>query len=133
MGDISGGIRLLMGNFTGRLRSMNLKGRVAFMFFAIFHGLSDDESKTVLGNLKLAIGEKNPYILIADTVAEEMHVNPTVAAFDMQMLIGTRGRERTLSEWKQLLEGSGFEMVDVVDVRTFVKFIVASKRQGRRL
>lgn len=96
-----------------------------YIFFAIFHGLSDDESKIVLANLKSAIGTKEPYVLIADSVAEEMNVNPTVAAFDMQMLIGTKGRERTLSEWKQLLEFSGFEIMDVMDVRTFAKFIVA--------
>lgn len=96
-----------------------------YLFFAIFHGLSDEESAKLLANLRSAIGAMNPYLLIADTVAEEMHLNPTVAAFDMQMLIGTRGRERTAGEWRSLLAGSGFEIVDIIDVRTFVKFIVA--------
>jgi hypothetical protein len=95
-----------------------------YIFFAIFHGLSDDESQIVLANLRSAVGEKNPCVLIADSVAEEMHVNPTVAAFDMQMLIGTKGRERTFSEWQRLLRDSGFEVVDVIDVRTFAKFIL---------
>lgn len=95
-----------------------------YMFFAIFHGLSDDEAKIVLGNLKSAIRDKNSHVLIVDSVAEEIQINPSVAAFDMQMLIGTKGRERTLNEWKQLLEGSGFEIIDVIDVRTFAKFIV---------
>ena len=97
-----------------------------YMFFAIFHGLSDEESRIVLANLKTAIGEKKPYILIADSIAEEMQLNPTLASFDMQMLIGTRGRERTLSEWEQLLTSADFRIIEVVDVRTFVKFIVAS-------
>ena len=94
------------------------------MFSAIFHGLDDEESKKVLVNLKSAIGSKNPYVLIADSIAEEIHINPTIAAFDMQMLIGTTGRERTLREWKLLLENSGFEIVEVMDVRTFAKFII---------
>jgi hypothetical protein len=72
---------------------------------------------------------KRPYVLIADSVAEEMHINPTIAAFDMQMLIGTRGRERSLGEWRRLLEGSGFELVDVIDIRTFAKFIIAKPSQ----
>jgi len=96
-----------------------------YMFFAIFHGMSDEESKQVLANLKQAMGSKNAYTLIADTVAEEKNINPTVAAFDMQMLIGTKGRERTLSEWRRLLEDSGFGIVEVIDVRTFAKFIIA--------
>jgi hypothetical protein len=99
-----------------------------YVFFAIFHGMSDEESGKVLANLKLAMGANKAGVLIIDTVAEDTHINPTVAAFDMQMLIGTRGRERTLSEWKELLESSGFEIIEVVDVRTFAKFIFARKK-----
>jgi len=101
-----------------------------YVFSAIFHGLSDKDAQKVLSNLKVAIGSKQPYVLIADSVAEEMHINPTVAAFDMQMLIGTNGWERTLSEWKILLDGCGFDIVHVMDVRTFAKFIVAKQRDS---
>ncbi len=99
-----------------------------YVFFAIFHGLSDEEGRRVLNNLKSAIGAKKPYILLGDMVAEETHIDPIVAAFDMQMLIGTKGRERTSSEWKHLLEGAGFEVVEIMNVRTFAKFIVAKPR-----
>jgi hypothetical protein len=99
-----------------------------YLFFAIFHGMNDEESGKVLANLKAAMGTTKAGVLIVDTVAEEKKINPTVSAFDMQMLIGTRGRERTLSEWKHLLEESGFEIVEVVDVRTFAKFIFARKQ-----
>lgn len=95
-----------------------------YMFFAIFHGLSDEACKKVLANLKRAIGDKRPTILFADAVADEMHIDANIAAFDMQMLIGTQGRERTLSEWHTLFEGSGFKIIDVMDVRTFAKFII---------
>lgn len=101
-----------------------------YVFFAIFHGLSDEESKKVLSNLRSAIGSKKSCVLIADSVAEEMHINPTVAALDMQMLIGTKGRERTPSEWRMLLEDSGFEIVEIMDVRTFAKFIVIKPYQS---
>jgi hypothetical protein len=47
-----------------------------------------------------------------------------VAAFDMQMFIGTKGHERTPSEWQRLLENSGFEIMKIMDVRTFAKFII---------
>jgi hypothetical protein len=99
-----------------------------FVFFAIFHGLNDEESRKVLINLRISIGTKNPLILIVDSVAEEIHINPTIAAFDMQMLIGTKGRERTLNEWKILLDNSELDIVDVMNGRTFAKFIVAKPR-----
>jgi C-methyltransferase len=63
-------------------------------------------------------------VLIADAVLAESGADSTLASFDMQMLIGTAGRERTLSEWQQLLAGSGFTLVNVLDVRTFAKFLV---------
>lgn len=96
-----------------------------FVFFAIFHGLSDEECTKVLINLKSAIGHYKATILFGDAVAEESHINPSVAAFDMQMLIGTKGRERTASDWNRLLENAGFGIVEIMDVRTFAKFIIA--------
>lgn len=99
-----------------------------YVFFAIFHGLSNEECTKVLNNLKSAMGTMKPYVLFGDAVAEEIHIDPTIAAFDMQMLIGTTGRERTPSEWKSLLEGAGFEIMEILNVRTFAKFIVAKSR-----
>ena len=96
-----------------------------FVFSAIFHGLSDEACTTVLSNLKTAIGIHQTFVLFADAVAEETHIKPTIAAFDMQMLIGTMGRERTPSEWRQLLENAGFKIVEIINVRTFAKFIIA--------
>lgn len=96
-----------------------------YVFFAIFHGFSDEAAKQVLLNLKSAVSAHKPYVLIADAIAEEIHINQTVATFDMQMLIGTRGRERTMSEWKQLLNGCGFEILEVIDIRTLANFIIA--------
>jgi len=100
-----------------------------FVFFAIFHGLSDEECTKVLINLKAAIGTHKSYVLFGDAVAEETHINSTVASFDMQMLIGTTGRERTSSEWGRLLENSGFEIVEIMNVRAFAKFIIAKPCQ----
>lgn len=96
-----------------------------FVFFAIFHGLSDAQCTQVLSKLKSAMGHHKATILFGDTVAEETHINSTVAAFDMQMLIGTKGRERTPSEWRWLLKNAGFEIVEIMNVRTFAKFIIA--------
>jgi hypothetical protein len=101
-----------------------------FVFSAIFHCLSDEECTTVLNNLKSAIGNTHSSVLFADAVAEETQINPTIAAFDMQMLIGTKGQERTPSEWKQLLENAGFEIMEIMDVRTFTKFIIAKPFQS---
>jgi hypothetical protein len=99
--------------------------RDIYFCMALFHGLGDDDARTVLTNLRSAIGNTQATLLIVDTVAEEVGIDPNVAAFDMQMLIGTRGRERTQREWQVLLEGVGFTIREVVAVRSFARFIVA--------
>lgn len=102
-----------------------LSDKDLFVFFAIFHGLSDEQCTKVLLNLKSAMGHHKVTILFGDAVAEEIHINPTVAAFDMQMLVGTKGHERTYNEWERLLKTTGFEIMQIMNVRTFAKFIIA--------
>lgn len=96
-----------------------------YLFVAIFHALNDQQSTQVLKNLRTACGDKHPTIAIMDTVAQEQNIDPTTASFDMQMLIGTNGRERTQNEWLQLLNNNGFKMKEIVNVRTFASIIVA--------
>jgi hypothetical protein len=98
--------------------------RDIYMFTAVFHGLDDEGARAVLANLRRAFGRRRPTVLVVDAVAEPTNIDPTVASFDMQMLVGTRGRERTPEEWSSLFVSSGFDVEEVVDVRTFAKFIV---------
>lgn len=95
-----------------------------YVFSAIFHALSDLQGQQVLANLKTACGAYKPWVLIADAMVAESKADSTLAAFDMQMLMGTQGRERTLSEWQGFLQGSGFRLIKVLDVRTFAKFLL---------
>ncbi len=88
-----------------------------YLFAAIFHGMGRAESQRILANLKLACGSHRPTIVIAEMVAQTQDIDPTVASFDMQMLMGTRGRERTLKEWRDLVEPAGFVIREIVIVR----------------
>lgn len=98
--------------------------RDIYMCMAVFHGLGDAEAQKLLDKLKQAFGDKHPTLLVVDTVAAETSIDPSVASFDMQMLIGTKGRERTLDEWRALFEGACLNLEEVVEVQTFASFIV---------
>jgi len=100
--------------------------RDIYLFIAIFHGLGDTQAKQVLSNLRIACGQQRPTIAIIDTVAEARHIDPTIASFDMQMLIGTSGRERTEAEWRALLEQDGFALQEIVSLRTFARLLVVN-------
>lgn len=96
----------------------------AYFFMAVFHTFDDDACKQILFNLKKAIGNKKPYIIIADAVANEIAIDSITASMDMQMLMGTKGRERTLNEWNHLFLDTGFIIEQVIDIRTFAKYII---------
>jgi DNA-binding Lrp family transcriptional regulator len=101
--------------------------RDLYLMMGVFHGLDDEESGRVLARLKTAMGDHRATAVVVDMVAEQPGIDPSVAAFDMQMLMGTRGRERTRDEWTALFAGHGFGIREIVDVRTFAKFIVIQR------
>ncbi|MGD9171657.1 MAG: hypothetical protein PVI97_16650 [Candidatus Thiodiazotropha sp.] len=70
---------------------------------------------------KVVFQLKNGFIL---PILETPHIDPTVASFDMQMLIGTRGRERTEGEWRALFEQNGYALRETVSLRTFARLLV---------
>lgn len=98
--------------------------RDIYLFIAIFHGMGDTQAEKILNNLHTACGQHRPTIAIIDCVAEEQHIDPTVASIDMQMLVGTRGRERTEAEWRALFERGGFTLQEIVTLRTFARLLV---------
>ncbi len=95
-----------------------------YLFMAIFHGFSDSDCTKILLNLKIAIGNKSPYVVIVDAIPEAMSIDSITASMDIQMLIGTKGRERTLNEWNKLFSESDFKIEKVLDTRIFAKYIV---------
>ncbi len=62
-----------------------------YLFMAVFHGFGNSDCKKILVNLKAAIGNKSPYVVIIDGVADETNIDLVTASMDMQMLIGTAG------------------------------------------
>lgn len=100
--------------------------RDIYLFIAIFHGMDDTRSEKILINLRTACDPYHPTIAIIDCVAETQRIDPTVASFDMQMLIGTRGRERTEAEWRALLERNGFVLQEIVLLRTFARLLIVN-------
>ena len=102
--------------------------RDLYLCIAIFHALDDADAGRLLEQIARGMGTTRASLVIVDAVAASPGIDPSIAAFDMQMLIGTRGRERTLAEWEGLLEHCGFGITQVVEVRTFAKMLVAQRR-----
>lgn len=95
-----------------------------FLLSAVLHGFDDDTCIRVLKKLVAAVGNTGARIALMEMVLDEAQADLVSATFDMQMFMGTRGRERTLREWQYLFERSGVMLEEIVGLRPFGKILV---------
>ncbi len=84
----------------------------AYLVKSILHGLRGDALQTVLGHLRGAIaGGGKGFVLEALIPEAKRGVAPSY--LELQMLIGSGGRERTVSEYRELFRSAGLRLSDV--------------------
>jgi hypothetical protein len=59
-----------------------------------------------------------------ELVVAEANADFASAAFDMQMLVNTHGREITLAQWKNLFDKVGMVLEEVVGLQSFGSLLV---------
>ncbi|WP_415878158.1 methyltransferase [Methylomonas sp. TEB] len=95
-----------------------------YLLSAVLHGFDDDTCVTVLRNVAQASADSRAAIAVMEMVMPDSPTDIAAASFDMQMFVNTRGRERTLAEWRRLFDASGLVLQEVVSLRTFGKILV---------
>jgi hypothetical protein len=78
----------------------------------VVHDWNDEEALRILRNCREAI-TPHGRLIILDTVLTGRS-DPQSAMMDMLMLVLTGGRERTETEFNQLLADAGFSLVRVI-------------------
>jgi hypothetical protein len=98
--------------------------RDIYLLSAVLHGFDDECCVAILRNLARAIGESGAKIALMEMVLPEQGADAAGASFDMQMFMGTRGRERTLAQWQALFGHGGLALEEMVGLRSFVGILV---------
>ena len=99
-------------------------GKDIYLLSGVLHGFDDETCVKALLNLSRACGGTGARIALMELVMAEPRADLASAVFDMQMFMGTRGRERTLAEWLRLFDMSGLAMEENVSLQSFVKILV---------
>ncbi|KAJ4298088.1 hypothetical protein N0V90_005987 [Kalmusia sp. IMI 367209] len=86
-----------------------IKHAKAYFFRMVFHDWPDKQAKVILSNLK-GVMAHDSLLLINDHVLPETGVRHFETLVDMHMMAQLSALERTEKEWKDLLEGEGFEI-----------------------
>mgnify|MGYP002632126968 FL=1 len=92
-----------------------------YLLCALLHGLNDEDSVRVLRNICRASNSHKAEVAIIDAVLAEQKESLMLTSFDMQMLMGTEGRERTVSEWEELCANGGYHITKTIDTRSLWK------------
>jgi len=95
-----------------------------YLLSAVLHGMDDRNCVKVLRNLVVASTGTGARIALMELVVSELKADFSSAAFDMQMFMATRGRERTLQEWQSLFDQSGLALEELVGLQSLGKILV---------
>jgi hypothetical protein len=95
-----------------------------YLLSAVLHGLDDVACIDSLRQVGAAAGGTGAPIVLLEIVMPDREADLTSASFDMQMFMGTRGRERTLPEWQVVFSQAGLELKEVVLLASFGRLLV---------
>lgn len=84
----------------------------AYLLKGIIHDWNDEAALKILKNCRRAIRPEGTLLLVESVLTPS--TAPATALMDMLMMALTSGRERTESEFRSLLQESGFSMVQVI-------------------
>jgi hypothetical protein len=88
-------------------------GADAYLLKTIIHDWDDEESLTILRNVRTAIATDGKLLLMELVLPESAPHHPGMLV-DLEMLVHTGGRERTASEYADLLSRAGFRQTRVI-------------------
>jgi O-methyltransferase domain/Dimerisation domain len=84
----------------------------AYILMEVIHDWNDEQSKTILQQIRKAAPAKAK-LLIVETVLPDETIRHFGYHLDIQMMVVTGGRERTVDEFSQLFQTSGFQLTQV--------------------
>lgn len=96
----------------------------AYLKKSVIHDWGDDDAHQILSNCRKVTPRDGALLLIERALS---NVNrPSRAKFaDVTMLVLTGGKERTIEEYRVLLEGAGFRLNEVIPTSAELKVIEA--------
>ena len=94
----------------------------AYLMKNVIHDWDDDDAHHILSNCRKATPRDGALLLIEWALSDAN--TPSRAKFaDVTMMVLTGGRERTIEEYRALLEGAGFRLNQVISTAAELKLI----------
>jgi SAM-dependent methyltransferase len=89
------------------------EGADVYLLSGVIHDWDDDRAITILRNCRRAMAE-NGRVLVVDMVVPKNGAKCFSKLLDLNMLVMTGGRERTETEFRSLLDASGYKLTKII-------------------
>ncbi|KAJ5578593.1 uncharacterized protein N7459_007557 [Penicillium hispanicum] len=90
-----------------------IKGSRIYYMHGVLHDWSDEPASKILRALGSALKPGYSKLLIHDHVVPDQSAHPHATSYDLNMMVLVAGQERTETEWRTLLESTGYRIVQV--------------------
>jgi hypothetical protein len=103
-------------------------GADAYMMVAVLHDWDDDRSIAILKSIRKAMAEDAIVLIMENVLPERAEASTAVDSYllDLEMLVNTPGgRERSKSEFSQILKAAGFGPLRLVQTTTATSIVEA--------
>ncbi len=117
--------RVVEGNFFESVPS----GADAYLFRHVLHDWTDEQCVTILRNCRRAIGEQGK-LLVVECVVPAGNERSISKDYDILMMAGPAGRERTEPQFRALLRQSGFELSGITPTSSMISVIEGRPAPG---
>lgn len=104
------------------------EGGDAYVMKHIIHDWDDACASKILENIGRAMGGTKNTVLLLETVVPETPGPDMSKTIDLEMLAFPGGRERTAQEFRQLFDGAGFTLQQIVPTKSLFSLIEATRR-----
>ncbi len=91
----------------------------------LIHDWDDDNAKRILTKCREVLADGGR-ILVCEMMITPGPESMPAKIFDIEMLVGTGGRERTEAEFSELFRGAGLQLARVVETRTPIRLFEAT-------
>ena len=96
----------------------------AYLLTAVLHGCDDPTAIDLLRRVRVAAARSGACAILMEVIVPDHDADPATTSFDLQMLMATRGRERTRREWAVLAQAAGWRVREVVAMASIGGMIV---------
>lgn len=111
--DVAERCQIIGGDFFKSVPS----GADAYVLKYVVHDWNDDQVSIILSNCRRAMHSAGRLFIVETVVPPIMTPDNPIAIADLGVLVGCGGAERTVDEYRDLLDAAGFSLTAIKDVQ----------------